>query len=227
MCWKPGQPVLIDLLTNKAGTFVVSPHPLRDGRDRVIGAIGIVLFDHPETTLQPSSASLRCCSATWTMPGASWQPAPPHAGRGGDGERRAKYTFASFIGSSPQRPRSSARRGVLRSRKPGAAAGRNGHGQRAAGARHPHCVSRASGPFVSVNIAAVPDTLLEAEILRRGPGAYTGADRKGRDGKFKLADGGTLFLDEIGDMPQSLQASCCGRCKRARSSRWAATSWCL
>jgi len=38
------------------------------------------------------------------------------------------------------------------------------------------------------------------------PGAYTGADRKGRDGKFKLADGGTLFLDEIGDMPQSLQA---------------------
>ena len=38
------------------------------------------------------------------------------------------------------------------------------------------------------------------------PGAYTGADRKGRDGKFKLADGGTLFLDEIGDMPQVLQA---------------------
>jgi transcriptional regulator with PAS, ATPase and Fis domain len=66
--------------------------------------------------------------------------------------------------------------------------------------------SRASGPFVSVNIAAVPDTLLEAEFFGVAPGAYTGADRKGRDGKFKLADGGTLFLDEIGDMPQSLQA---------------------
>jgi transcriptional regulator with PAS, ATPase and Fis domain len=65
---------------------------------------------------------------------------------------------------------------------------------------------RASGPFVSVNIAAVPDTLLEAEFFGVAPGAYTGADRKGRDGKFKLADGGTLFLDEIGDMPQSLQA---------------------
>jgi transcriptional regulator with PAS, ATPase and Fis domain len=52
----------------------------------------------------------------------------------------------------------------------------------------------------------VPDTLLEAEFFGVAPGAYTGADRKGRDGKFKLADGGTLFLDEIGDMPQGLQA---------------------
>jgi transcriptional regulator with PAS, ATPase and Fis domain len=66
--------------------------------------------------------------------------------------------------------------------------------------------ARAHGPFVTVNIAAVPDTLLEAEFFGVAPGAYTGADRKGRDGKFKLADGGTLFLDEIGDMPQSLQA---------------------
>jgi len=65
---------------------------------------------------------------------------------------------------------------------------------------------RATGPFVGVNIAAVPDTLLEAEFFGVAPGAYTGADRKGRDGKFKLADGGTLFLDEIGDMPPSLQA---------------------
>jgi transcriptional regulator with GAF, ATPase, and Fis domain len=58
---------------------------------------------------------------------------------------------------------------------------------------------------VSVNIAAVPDTLLEAEFFGVAPGAYTGADRKGRVGKFKLADGGTLFLDEIGDMPLALQ----------------------
>ena len=49
-------------------------------------------------------------------------------------------------------------------------------------------------------------TLLEAEFFGVAPGAYTGADRKGRDGKFKLADGGTLFLDEIGDMPLALQA---------------------
>jgi len=52
----------------------------------------------------------------------------------------------------------------------------------------------------------VPDTLLEAEFFGVAPGAYTGADRKGRDGKFKLANGGTLFLDEIGDMPLGLQS---------------------
>ena len=65
---------------------------------------------------------------------------------------------------------------------------------------------RASGPFVSVNIAAIPESLLEAEFFGVAPGAFTGAERKPRDGKFKLADGGTLFLDEIGDMPASLQA---------------------
>jgi transcriptional regulator with PAS, ATPase and Fis domain len=65
---------------------------------------------------------------------------------------------------------------------------------------------RARGPLVSVNIAAVPETLLEAEFFGVAAGAYTGAERRGRDGKFKLADGGTLFLDEIGDMPLGLQA---------------------
>jgi transcriptional regulator with PAS, ATPase and Fis domain len=66
--------------------------------------------------------------------------------------------------------------------------------------------ARAAKPFVGVNIAAVPDTLLEAEFFGVAAGAYTGADRRGRDGKFRLAHGGTLFLDEIGDMPLPLQA---------------------
>jgi len=65
--------------------------------------------------------------------------------------------------------------------------------------------SRADRPFVSVNVAAIPETLVEAEFFGAAPGAYTGAERKGRDGKFKSADGGTLFLDEIGDMPLQLQ----------------------
>ncbi|MDZ7747560.1 MAG: sigma 54-interacting transcriptional regulator [Halofilum sp. (in: g-proteobacteria)] len=65
---------------------------------------------------------------------------------------------------------------------------------------------RAQRPFVGVSVAAVPETLLEAEFFGVAPGAYTGADRAGRAGKFTLADGGTLFLDEIGDMPLPLQA---------------------
>jgi transcriptional regulator with PAS, ATPase and Fis domain len=65
---------------------------------------------------------------------------------------------------------------------------------------------RAHGPFIGVNVAAVPDTLLEAEFFGTSPSAYTGADRRGRDGKFMLANGGTLFLDEVGDMPIAMQA---------------------
>ena len=65
--------------------------------------------------------------------------------------------------------------------------------------------ARANQPLVTVNVAAIPDTLLEVEFFGAAPGAYTGADRKGRVGKFELADGGTLFLDEIGDMPLPLQ----------------------
>ena len=55
-------------------------------------------------------------------------------------------------------------------------------------------------------MAAIPDNLLEAEFFGVAPGAYTGADRRTREGKFQLANGGTLFLDEVGDMPLPLQA---------------------
>ena len=65
---------------------------------------------------------------------------------------------------------------------------------------------RAHGPFIAVNVAAIPDTLLEAEFFGASACAYTGADRRGRDGKFVLANGGTLFLDEVGDMPMATQA---------------------
>jgi len=64
---------------------------------------------------------------------------------------------------------------------------------------------RAGGPFVKVNCAAIPDTLIEAELFGAVKGAYTGADRT-RDGKFLQADGGTIFLDEIGDMRLEVQA---------------------
>ena len=65
---------------------------------------------------------------------------------------------------------------------------------------------RANGPFVAVNVAAIPETLVEAELFGTAPGAFTGADRKARIGKFEVANGGTLFLDEIGDLPLTLQA---------------------
>jgi sigma-54 dependent transcriptional regulator, acetoin dehydrogenase operon transcriptional activator AcoR len=65
---------------------------------------------------------------------------------------------------------------------------------------------RASGPFVAVNCASIPETLIESELFGYEEGAFTGARRKGASGKLLQADGGTLFLDEIGDMPYALQA---------------------
>jgi two-component system NtrC family response regulator len=73
-------------------------------------------------------------------------------------------------------------------------------------ARALHSLSeRASRPFVAINCAAIPDTLLESELFGYEKGAFTGASKQ-TPGKFETANGGTLFLDEIGDMPLALQA---------------------
>jgi DNA-binding NtrC family response regulator len=73
-------------------------------------------------------------------------------------------------------------------------------------ARTLHALSaRAEGPFVAINCAAIPETLLETELFGHEKGAFTGATAR-KPGRFELAHRGTLFLDEIGDLPLSLQA---------------------
>ena len=73
-------------------------------------------------------------------------------------------------------------------------------------ARGLHALSpRADGPFVAINCAAIPDTLLETELFGHEKGAFTGAVAR-KAGRFELAHRGTLFLDEIGDLPLALQA---------------------
>ena len=64
---------------------------------------------------------------------------------------------------------------------------------------------RSAGPFVAINCAAIPDTLLEAELFGYERGAFTGANQR-KLGRFELAQRGTLFLDEIGEMPMTVQA---------------------
>ncbi|HLN62357.1 MAG TPA: sigma 54-interacting transcriptional regulator [Symbiobacteriaceae bacterium] len=66
--------------------------------------------------------------------------------------------------------------------------------------------SRANGPFVKVDCTTIPDSLWESELFGYARGAFTGASREGKLGKFDLADGGTIFLDEIGEVPPAIQA---------------------
>ncbi|GJD61084.1 sigma-54-dependent Fis family transcriptional regulator [Methylobacterium frigidaeris] len=72
-------------------------------------------------------------------------------------------------------------------------------------AAHAAC-ARSQKPFVAVNCAALPETLIEAELFGYEPGAFTGAARHGAKGLLRQAEGGLLFLDEIGDMPLALQS---------------------
>ncbi|WP_341888866.1 sigma 54-interacting transcriptional regulator [Variovorax sp. YR752] len=195
-----GQPILVDLLTNQAGTFLVSRLPLRDAGGEVIGAMGMVLLDHPETTMQPLIGKFSRLQRD--LDNARQQLAE-HLTR----ERRPKHTIASFIGASaPAMEVKRQARRVAQTDSTVLLLGETGTGKELLAHAIHAASARAARPFVGVNIAAVPDTLLEAEFFGVAAGAFTGADRKGRDGKFRLAHGGTLFLDEIGDMPLPLQA---------------------
>lgn len=68
-----------------------------------------------------------------------------------------------------------------------------------------HNFSNHKQPFVAINCSAIPETLIESELFGYEEGAFTGASKYGRPGKFELANGGTIFLDEIGEMPLNTQ----------------------
>jgi transcriptional regulator with PAS, ATPase and Fis domain len=165
--------------------------------------LGIVLFDHAETNLQPLMGKFALLQRD--LDDARRELASQRSSQ--SKQRQSKYTFASFVGASPAavEVKRQARR-AAQSSSPVLLLGETGTGKELLAHAIHAASARAGGPLISLNIAAVPDTLLEAEFFGVAPGAYTGADRKGREGKFRLAHGGTLFLDEIGDMPLGLQA---------------------
>jgi transcriptional regulator with PAS, ATPase and Fis domain len=190
-----GEPILLDIMELGGEHLVVTRMPIEDENRNVIGAIGFVLSDHLDN-LKPLIARMGQLESDLRV-----------ARRQLSQARTARFTFDDYVGSTP----AIARAKELASRAARQSvtvllAGETGTGKEMLAQAIHNASARADKPFVSVNVAAVPDTLIESEFFGAAPGAYTGADRKGRDGKFRTADGGTLFLDEIGEMPLQLQA---------------------
>ena len=189
-----GRPILLDMLDTPKEPLVVMRLPIQDAGGEVIGAIGFALFDELRSLsplLKRYSSMQQELASTRSLLKA----------------RQAKYSFNQFIGTSPASLEVKRRaRRAASSDSPVLLLGETGTGKELL-AHAIHAASpRAHKAFVSINSAAIPETLLEAEFFGTAPGAFTGAERKGRAGKLQLAEGGTLFLDEIGDMPLPLQS---------------------
>ena len=121
--------------------------------------------------------------------------------------RQAKYSFENIIGESDKiiLARTMAEKGALTDSSI-LLLGESGTGKELfAHAIHQNS-SRAAKPFVKINCAAIPRELLESELFGYEDGAFTGARKGGKAGKFEIADGGSIFLDEIGDMPMNMQS---------------------
>jgi len=190
-----GQPILLDIMELGGQSLVVTRMPLQDQQGQVIGAIGFVLYDQLNA-LKPLAAKF-----------AGLQSELAEARRRLAEHRRPKYTFASFVGGSAAcvEVKRQARRAAQQDSTV-LLLGETGTGKEVLAHAIHAASTRAEAPFIAINMPAVPDALLEAELFGVAPGAFTGAERKARDGKFKLADGGTLFLDEIGELPLTLQS---------------------
>jgi len=190
-----GKPTLLDIMRFDDRQFVVCRIPLKDEAGKVEGAIGFVFYDNVDY-LEPILEKFENLQKQLTRAQAALTR-----------ERQAKYSLSSFVGLSDavKELKSQVRRFALRE---GAALilGETGTGKELLAHAIHQQSDRADGPFIAINVAAVPEQLLEAEFFGVAPGAYTGADKKPRQGKFELAHGGTLFLDEIGDMPPAIQA---------------------
>ena len=132
----------------------------------------------------------------------------PHLRNGSDASRwAARYTFADICGHSPAltHARELARR-AAQAECAVLLLGESGTGKELFAQAIHRASLRQAGPFVPIDCAAIPRELLEAELFGYAAGAFSGATREGKPGKFELAHEGTVFLDEIGEMPLEMQA---------------------
>lgn len=121
-------------------------------------------------------------------------------------QRTAKYSFSDIVGKSRhiEEVKNLCKRAAM-SDSSVLLRGESGTGKELFAHSVHNASERADGPFIKVNCAAIPSELLESELFGYEGGAFTGASKQGKPGKFELANNGSIFLDEIGDMPLSMQ----------------------
>ncbi|GAB2783639.1 sigma-54-dependent Fis family transcriptional regulator [Halomonas shantousis] len=189
-----GQAELAQLQMLRGHHMIAHRYPIQAG-GKIIGAIGTVIY-HDTWEWRQMNAQVKALKAEVDYYRTAL-----------DARAGARWQLADVVGESPVMRELSAK---VRKVAPGDASvlirGESGTGKELYAHALHRLSERAAGPFIKLNCAAIPEQLLEAELFGYEEGAFTGARKGGKPGKFQLAHGGTLFLDEIGDMPLTMQA---------------------
>ncbi|CAM3765649.1 sigma-54-dependent Fis family transcriptional regulator [Alkalicoccus chagannorensis] len=188
-----GRPEIADIQRIKGDYMVANRLPLyKDGH--LVGAVGKVMFKNLGgfKALKRRIEKLEKELDTYR---GEWQES-----------NRAKYQFHQLIGESPawQQTKRLAQQ-ASETDSSVLLLGESGTGKELFAHAIHHASSRAPGPFVKVNCAAIPGDLIESELFGYVEGSFTGAKRGGKKGRFEAAEGGTIFLDEIGELPIHMQ----------------------
>lgn len=162
--------------------------------DRIIGAIGKIMFKDVNDfyflygKLNKSKNTHKCYDNKLEK------------------NRRAKYFFKDIVGDSSESNNiKSLAKKSANTNSNVLIVGESGTGKELYAHSIHNASNRRLGPFIKINCGAIPAELLESELFGYEDGAFTGAKKGGKKGKFELANGGTIFLDEIGDMPMCMQ----------------------
>ncbi len=188
-----GNPVVGDVVKILNREIVVNVMPIKSN-NKILGAIGFILFkdvNEVEEILQKV---------------AKLEGQIEHYKKQ-LGDFCSRYTIENIIGESEKLK--ILRVKVLRASRntfPVLLVGESGTGKELVAHSIHNASGRKNGPFIRVNCGAIPESLLEAELFGYEPGAFTGAIKNGKLGKFELAENGTIFLDEIGDMSIQMQS---------------------
>lgn len=190
---RTGEPDLYRIIQAHGREFVANRIPIKKN-GKVIGAAGLIIFDIRQVDLIHSKMILLENQLKYYKEQVNRL-------------RSSKYSFEHIIGESDI---------MLQLKKEAKKAasldgtilllGESGTGKELFAHAIHNQSRRKDGPFIRVNCAAIPRELLESELFGYEPGTFTGANKKGKKGKFEYADTGTILLDEVGDMPLEMQS---------------------